>query len=149
MTLNDIQRAALALFAAREAGPSASLEQMKGICYVIRNRVRAGWFDGNWITVMEHADEASGNMPAERFYLDLQSRSLQRLFRDIDDIYYGGGSGNSWTPEQAADLETAVGKQLYWMFIDRPHNPWFVERILRDPENHPNRAQAGTMMFYE
>ncbi len=167
MTLNDVQRAELALFAARAAGAGASLEQMKGIAYCIRNRVKQGWHDGQWLTVMEHAEEAAGNLAEVRIYLDLSNRALQRLIADVDDIYYGSGSANgqdtglkgqSSAPRtataqryapQGGDLEEALGKCCYWARLNEPFTAWFRENVLDRPDAHPMRAQMGMMMFYE
>jgi hypothetical protein len=157
VTLNDVQKAELALFAARAAGQGASLEQMKAICYVIRNRVRAGWHDGQWLTVMERAAEVSGNLRGLRVLLDPNSRTLQRLIADVDDIYYRPGlsgreQGNTTAQAFAAgmdDLGEVLGRSLYWCFINQPMTPWFVEHVIHRPDQHPSRVQMGTMMFYE
>lgn len=156
MTLNDVQRAALALFAARAAGKGASLEQMKAIAYCIRKRVWDGWHDGSWLSVIEHADEALANPPGARFYLDVNSRILQRLISDIDDIYFSSRPSSSPTyesktaqqymPEGAFD---AVGKCCYWLFLNQPIRPWFQENVLNRPEQHSHRAQMGLMLFLE
>lgn len=167
MTLNDVQRAELALFAARAAGPGASLEQMKCIAYCIRNRVKQGWHDGQWLTVMEHAEEAAANLAEARIYLDPGNRALQRLIADVDDIYYGSGSAGDqdtgikgqsssarpataqkYAP-QGGDLEGALGNCCYWARLNEPFTAWFRENVLDQPHEHPMRAQMGMMMFYE
>lgn len=153
MTDNDFQRAMLVEFAVRQAGARASVEMMQCICYVIRNRVRAGWHDGNWINVMEHAEDSACNEPGRKVILDPADRSFQILKRDIDDIYYGQ-SGFGWgepdaTKDQAEDsLETAVGTALYWAFLDRPMTEWFKANIIADKVNHKDRAQMGMMLFF-
>jgi hypothetical protein len=160
LTLNDVQRAQLALFAARAAGQGASLEQMKAIAYCIRNRVKAGWWDGQWLTVMEHAGEIEANELDEPWYLDLNNRALQRLVADIDEIYYGGRTAGGARVEQApmvaqryaaesTDLEEAIGKSVYWAWLNRPFTTWFRENVLEQSHNHPNRAQMGMMVFFE
>lgn len=159
MTLNDVQRAELALFAAREAGFDASLEQMKAICYCIRNRVKQGWHDGQWLTVMEHAEEAAGNLKDARTVLDPANRTLQRLIADVDDIYYGSpqtddGLKNRFPTAQifateGGSLEETLKKSCYWMFVNKPRTPWFQENILDRPDEHPLRTQMGLMVFFE
>lgn len=157
MTLNDVQRAALALFAARAAGPDAALEQMKAIAYCMRNRVKAGWYDGQWLAVIEHAADAAGN-PPQPFHLDPNSRALQRLVADIDDIYYGARPSEQQRVQapiaqryapQGGDLEDAVGKSCYWCWINQPLTPWFKDKILSQPAEHPSRAQMGLMALFE
>ena len=157
MTLNDINRAALALFAAREAGPEGSLEEMKAIALCIRNRVRAGW--GDWIDVMEHAQEYAANPERERFALDMNRRAVQRMIADVDDLYYGaqanvtGQGGKEPTAQrfatEATSTEEALEKCLYWADCKREFTAWFKENILRNQQEHRTAAQMGIMMFFE
>jgi hypothetical protein len=158
MTLNDVQRAALALFAAREAGEGGSLEQMKAIAYIVRNRVKAGWFDGQWLTVIEHSWESAGNLAKKRALLDPSNRIFQRFVADIDDIYYGAGRPTRVIHETptaqrfAADggeLEAATSSALFWAWLDRPYTPWFNENILGQSRSHPMRAQMGLLAFFD
>jgi hypothetical protein len=149
MTLNDIQRAALVLYAARQVGSDGNLEQMKAVCCIIRNRQRAGWGDGNWLTVIEEAPRCGGNDPVDE-PLRLEDRRLQHLARDIDGIFYGHDDD---------EISRVCGRQkgegqdrppiLYWCFIHRPLRPWFETMIAKDPVNHKMRSQIGFMMLYE
>jgi hypothetical protein len=152
MTLNDLQRAHLAVFAARQAGPGASLEEMKAICYCIRNRVSAGWYP-DWISVIEYAHETAAHETTP-FALDINSRPLQRLMRDVDDIYYGRSTmQDSYDGETEGNLESALCTDTfqckYWCYLNRPVLPWFAEKIAGDKTNHPMRSQMGLMMFFE
>ena len=145
MTLTDLQRAALVLFAAREVGPDGSLDQMRAVCHLIGNRVRAGWGDANWLTVIENASSVAGNQSRYADPLDVMDRKLQTLCREIDDIFYGEGA------DEMGQLCAAIDKDhpplLYWTFIDRPMRPWFEENIVRQPESHRQRAQVGNNMY--
>lgn len=151
MTLNDIQRAHLAMMAVREAGEGGALEQMKAICYCIRNRVRQGWHGGDWIQVLEHLDDARGNVvTGPRMVIDAGNRNFQRLIMEIDEIYfsrrdYEREPSNARMP----DLEEAIGKACYWLFINQPVVSWFEDHILKDPKNHPQKANMGLMLFFE
>ena len=139
-----MQRAALVLFAARQVGLDGNLEQMKAVCYIVRNQVRAGW--GDWLAVMEsHSDRAGNDPPDER--LKLEDRRLMNLARDIDAIFYG---------HEDDEISRVCGRQskerppiLYWCFIHRPIRPWFEAMIAKDPINHKMRSQIGFMMLYE
>lgn len=151
MTLSDFQRAQLVAFAAREAGPSGSLEQMKGICYCIRNRVRAGWEGGSWLSVIENAYRHAAHIGDSLMPLDPDSRDLQRLLREIDDIYFGSSFETSI--DEGMDLEGSLNEQdhekKFWCFLNRPVRPWFQENILNDKKNHRSRTQMGLLMFIE
>lgn len=139
MTLDQLQRAQLLLFAHQEAACTGSLDAMKAVCYVIRNRVRAGWHDGNWIDVMENAHKVAGNQLDPRMHIDPYSRILQMLMQNVDDIYYSSASDA---------VEAAVDKSLYYQFADRPMRAWFAENIIRHPEAHARRTHIGTMVLY-
>lgn len=161
MTNADAQRAALVFFAYREAGPGASLEAMLAICYIIRNRVKLQWEDGNWIRVIERANlhSAHSAIDCPNVEIDPESRQYQRLLREVDDIYYGGGG---YGDGNAKAMDTSEGglslfdsmcerkhERLYWMHTDRPVKVWFRDNIVRDSQNHPQRGVLGTMMFFE
>ena len=150
MTLNDIQRAELACFAARAAGPDGCLEQMHAIAYCIRNRVRQGWHEGEWLQVLEHADEAAGNVAGPRVILDANNRSFQRLIQDVDEIYFSRRDYHKDPSGEAMPaLEEAIGNACYWAFINQPFTKWFREAIIGDARNHPQKTNMGTMFFYE
>jgi hypothetical protein len=150
MTLNDIQRAHLALFAAREAGASGCFDQMKAIALCIRNRVRQGWYDGDWIDVIEHADEVAGNPPGPRVYIDLRNRDFQILIREIDEIFFGRQDWDKYPSRlPMPGMEESIGKATYWAFINQPYTPWFRENVLSCPKDHAPKANMGLIMFYE
>lgn len=147
MTMNDLQRAQLVLFVARQVGPRGCLEQMKAICYCMRNRVRAGWYDGNWMRAIEEAEDIAPHA-LEAFKLDPNNRDLQRMIREVDEVFYGEQS-NAIGISDGVDLEGAVGKHKYWMFLGLDVTSWFAFHVVGDRQNHPSHAQMGTMIFFE
>lgn len=150
MTQHDINRAALAMYAARAAGPRGSLEQMKAIAFCLRNRVRQGWDEGDWLKVVENADEYLANPAGPLAKLDPDNRSFQRLIRDVDEIYFSRRDfQKDPSGDQMPSLEEAIGKATYWAFIDQPFQPWFLANIVQHPEDHHQKAQMGVMLFFE
>lgn len=147
MTFTDLQKANLVMFAAHQVGERGSLEQMKAICYCIRNRARAGWYDGSWFLAIQHAQEHSAH-PFEEVMIDPSSRAFQRLTRDIDEIFFGD-QGVYGGDDVGPDLSQTLATQKYWCFLNRPFLPSFQEKIIADKKNHANTAQMGLMMFYE
>lgn len=139
MTLTDIERAAAVMFAVKEAGPNGSLQQMKAICQVLRNRHKNGWGE-SWLDVIEDAADKRGNPAPEGVRLSRSDRRLQQLAREIDDIYFGNA---------ADEVTEAVDTQLFFVFIDRPITDWFTQNIIRQTKTHRNRAQLGFMMLYD
>jgi hypothetical protein len=139
MTLEQFQRAQIVQFAVNQAAYTGSLPCMKGVCYVLRNRVRKGWYDGSWIAAIEHAPEVAGNEPQEPKKLNLSDRLFQMMLRDVDEIFFGGGED---------ETHQVVNDALYFMSIDRSPRAWFVENIVRDDTNHPRRAHIGPIAFH-
>jgi hypothetical protein len=88
----------------------------------------------------------------------VNSRILQRLFVEIDDIYFSQ-SADVEKPERdrtaqsfsaaSGSMEEALGKSLFWCFINQPISSWFKENILYNPSDHVQVATMGTMMFFE
>lgn len=147
MTQKDVDRVMLVRYAVQEAGPKGSLEQMKAICYCLRNRVRAGW--GEWLEVIESADEHLGNEPTEPTRIDAFNRAYQRLLHDVDDIYFGHSSNYGDGPTLEDTLCEKDRPCFYWLFLNRPARQWFKDNIATDKQNHPSNATMGLMMFFE
>jgi hypothetical protein len=140
VTLDQYHRAQLAAFASHEAGETGSIDCMKAVCYVMANRVKRGWHDGNWLEVMAMAFEHDAH--AERLgSAPVHPQALYGLLREIEDIYYGHGEDPT---------REVVGKCLYYQLLMRKDlRPWFVENIVRKPDDHPRRAQVGMIVLYE
>jgi hypothetical protein len=141
VTLDQLTRASLVLFAYQEGMQSGSLNVMKAILYTLRNRVRQGWHDGNWIEVMDCAGEVSGNEAAAKVPIDVYSRTFQMLMQSVDEIYFSNAINSD-------DVATLTGDALYYVFANQPIRPWFVDNIIGDAKNHPRIAQTGMLMLF-
>jgi hypothetical protein len=139
MTLDQFQRAQLFAYAYQQALHTGSLAAMKAVAYIIRNRVVAGWHDGNWIEAIQRAQDVSGNEPTEQPLFDCYSQTFQILARTIDDIYFG----------QIDEIGRTVDGALYYQFINRPLRDWFYAHVLLDQKAHKRRAIIGSMMVYD
>lgn len=140
MTISDIQRAALILYAAHQAIETNSLNAMLAVCLCIRNRVRAGWHDGQWLSVIQNAPAVDGNDYYPPPVLDVHNRAFQQLTLQADQVYFASNP--------LGELEAALGDAKYWQFIDRAPRRWFVDNIVRQPEYHQLRHQVGPIMFF-
>jgi hypothetical protein len=141
MNFASFERAQVAAFAYRIARRSGSIDCIRAVCYVLRNRNRAGWGDGNWLSIMEGHKHVAGNVETEpEIALDPNDRLLQLIVRDVDDIYLGNSMD---------DTRGVVQDALYFQFIDLPATEWFVENIVRDPANHARIAQVGPIAFFK
>ena len=147
MTLNDLQRAALVLFAAREAGTDGSLDQMRTVAHVMVQRVAAGWAE-NLLDTIESAEAAAAHLGAGYTRLGLNDRRVQMLAREVDEIVYG--QSGSEIGRLCGRQDKECGPILYWAFLGRPMREWFKENVVRRPQEHRQRAQVGsTMYLYE
>lgn len=149
MTLSDFQRARLAEFAAREAGPRGSLEEMRGIAVCLMNRAKAGWHDGNLLAVIENAIQHAAHEDSQMTLLDPDSRVLQRLLTEIEDLFYG--SAVTVTSGEGMGLVESLSEKKrerkYWCYLNRPIRPWFQQNVLSDKNR--SRTTLGTLMFLE
>lgn len=141
MNIDTLQRAKLVLFAYEEARHTGSLDCMKAVMYVLRNRLKAGWGDGTWFCLINGARDVAGNERYVAPMIDPKDRLLQMLVREVDDIYLNSGNGDDVT-------RVVVAEALYYQFIDQELRPWFVENIVREPKNHPRTGQIGSMMLF-
>jgi hypothetical protein len=137
VTLEQFQRAELVRFAYEEAAHTGSIQCLKAVVYVLRNRVRSGW-SPSFLEAIRKADAVRGNHVTKRPEVNENDRIFQIMLRDIDEVYYGTAQD---------ETEKLVDQALYYQFIDRVISPWFVENIVRSAE-HPRRAQIGTMMLF-
>ena len=140
MNLATFERAQVAAFAYQQARHTGSLDCMKAICHVLRNRVRAGWGDGTWTTIINLHSEVEGNLQTGKTPIDPNDRLLHLLVRDIDDIYLGMGQD---------ETKIVVQDALYFQFIDQPVRVWFVDHIVQDQENHPRVAHVGPLALFK
>jgi hypothetical protein len=160
VNLATFERAQVAAFAYREARYTGSLECMKAICFVLRSRVKAGWGDGTWLSVMKSAAEVAGsnawllNQPGQaaeaysKEFMAADDRLLQILIRDIDDIYLGQDRFDDSTRQVCCGDNPPKTSALYYSLVDRPTRDWFVENIVRKPEEHPHIANVGPVMLF-
>jgi hypothetical protein len=201
VNFSSFERAQVAGFAYREARHTGSMDCMRAVCFVLRNRVKAAWGDGSWLGIIaahhlvaanfdawtmgelaplnmngsaaaeERRSEAAGaeaNSPRVGMISGFQSndRLLQQIVAQVDDIYFGQEAGDDRVRqtvccEMAPMTDSALAiDQKYWgkgkkpapckyySFVDRPPRPWFVENIIRRPQEHAQVGQIGTMMLY-
>jgi|SRR5271165_712578 len=172
MNFAAFERAQVAAFAYREARFTGSLACMRAVCFVLRNRVKSSWSGGSWLAVMEQAHLTAATNDLEAAELRVPSaertsdagaasdRLLQLMVKDVDDIYL---SQESYDDPVRIVTEGArpgissgiVAKKdwhpaLYYSFVDQASRmrPWFVENIIRRPEEHAQIGQIGKMMLY-
>lgn len=140
VNVESFQRAQVAAFAYGQARHTGSLDCMKAVVCVFRNRLRCGWGDGTWQRLINSHAQYAGNVGGCVTEIELGDNLLRMLVRDIDDLYMGMSEN---------DTGAVVKDALYYQFIDQEPNPWFVEKILHDPANHPRQGQIGPIALFK
>jgi hypothetical protein len=138
MTTDTFVKAQLAMFAYTEANHTGSLDSMLAVCFIIRNRVRAGWVGGDWNRVINFAHHHAAFEGTRGDGPSLESEIFRRLLLQVDEIYQGTMEDN------------LTEKGLYYCDVTdrRPMRDWFASRIVRDQSNHPRIAQVGMLHIF-
>ena len=147
MTPETFVKAQLARLAHNEAahlGPNG----MAAIACIIRNRVRAGWFGGDWFQNIDHAYEKAAYRLEPSRELVVTSREFRGLLGDVEDIY--NGTYQDTLTLGLADAGKPVPAGLYYMdpVNAEQASPWFLENIVRQPDRHPRIAQVVTLWIF-
>ena len=131
---------------------------MLGIALVIRNRVEVGWSDGDWIKIIEDAPiHAAENIEAMDFrslpdirdkdFLWLQSQVVRVYDRTLQDEITCSANVN-WAAHDISKPREMPRKGLFYCNLQLPIRPWFLENIIRRPNDHFRQAEAGNVTFY-
>lgn len=150
MTAEQYTRARLAQWAWEVAGRANNLQVLRAVCYVLRNRIKAGWHGGSWLDNLLFAFQSEGNdeppIVSGLTKSPLEDQNFIRLLRDVDEIFYGSTLDDVGTSLEE-DKASKLGPCLYFHFVDEPVTEWFKENIIRDPD-HARGPIIGKMIFY-
>ena len=141
MTPENFVKAQVAAFVYAEAAHLGGYDAMLAVACVLQNRVKRGWFGGEWLKVIANASDTTALEGGPLRKVETFTPEFRRLLQEIDDIFLG----------TFADTFTAGG--LYYMdFCYTEHGqtvrPWFQEKILRDQENHHRIAQVSMLQIF-
>lgn len=136
---------------ARLAWLDASEEGLNGmmaVCFAVRNRVRAGWFSGDWVSVLSNHRQYSARVePYPDTLPDPRVYSFQCLLQEIDGIFSGQRNDDITIAAQTV-LAKPANPALYYGRLDQITNPWFLDNISRMPDIHPRIAVVGMTVFF-
>lgn len=129
-------------------GFSEGLSGMLACAFTIRNRVKAGWFGGDWIQVLSHHKEKAADLtPFPEELPDPKIRSVRFLLHEVTGIFSGARQDDITVSGQSV-LSVAPPVALYYGHLDRVTNDWFLNSICRDYENHQRIATVGALTFF-
>lgn len=147
MTIQDGIKWELFMLSWREGARHGGLANMLAVAFVVRNRVKAGWHGGDWLAVIaDHAihrgEQATGNRQqataekTQKNYPDFHDEVIRDLLGWMDAVF-DGAREDLWT-------EGA----LYYSQLELPQRKWFVDNIVRKPEEHPRVATVGPVSLF-
>lgn len=134
----------LALLSWREASRYGGTKSMEAIAHMIAQRVKAGWFGGNWLDNISnfysyHAQNVAGMEPFK--FPDVREPNFRKFIQNLEEIYYGSSK----------DVLTVspVGQPgLYCAELSFVNRDWFKENILSKLDIHPITAKVGELTFF-
>lgn len=148
MNGSDFLKAELARLAYLD-GFEEGLNGMLGVAFCIRNRVNAGWWNGDWSQVLSHhRDYSYRTEPYPDTVPDPRIYSFQTLLQEIDGIFSGQRTDDVTVPVQPSLSAGSYRPVLYFARLDKITSDHFLENISRRPDLHPRMAQVGQLFFF-
>jgi spore germination cell wall hydrolase CwlJ-like protein len=138
MTADAFITAQLPLFA-WQRGQTNSQSGMLAAAFVIRNRVRAGWYGGAWLDVIANDHLVSANDDSvldDRFFPDTREPAFRRLLQSVDSIFDG------------SEEDPMTKGALYFAELNNVTREWFKTNIIARQEEHWRIAQVGTLTLF-
>ena len=128
-------KAQLAALAIQEGARHGGVHNMVAVAFVMRNRVDAGWYGGEWMDVIERAGDRVGT-----FYplqpINLRDSSVKAFLQRVDDIYDG------------SEEDEMTAGALFYCELHRVDREWFKQNVLKDRAEHPMTGSVGQVSFF-
>lgn len=144
MTYENYIKGMLATFAVEEAYRYGGADCPLAVAQVMANRVKAGWFGGDWRKVILDAPKVRGTLYRDRFEYDTRESAFRQIITAIDDVYHGIADNSSVNVES----ENGTVPALYYCVLHNVTSEWFKTNVLGDLENHPRIAVVGQLTFF-
>lgn len=118
------------------------------VAFAIRNRVNAGFWGGDWASVLSHHKDYSSVSEQPPYAVpDPRIYSIQCLLQEIDGIFKGSRADDITIPRESV-LAKPAPPALYYGRLDQITSSHFLENIARKPDIHPRVAQVGMLTFF-
>jgi hypothetical protein len=126
----------LADFCLREGIVSGGSDKMLAVAHVLRNRVDAGWYGGDWLLVLQAAELSRYTpFPETCRVMTLREAHAKVFLPQVDDVYHGSA-------------EDETNGALYYADLHDVTSEYFKETIAQDRKNHPLVATIGLTSFF-
>lgn len=134
---------------------------MLGIAFVISNRSKAGWEDGDYLKILSRVavHSASEALDMARFdYPDIWEPNWRWLTSQVEGIYDGTLQDNlTRTPSRESLAANVPGTErhainqskpsFFYANLNQPIRPWFLEKIIRSAD-HPRTVEIPPIVFF-
>jgi hypothetical protein len=151
----------LSLYSYREGNRLApgSRDAMMGIAFVIANRVKAGWHDGDWLKALSQAPRHSASESQDMLTHDMPDiwdQTWRWLVGNVEKMYDGNLNDNwTLTPSREAVAANIPGGErnyqqrpsFFYANLNMPIRPWFLEKIIRSTD-HPRTVEIPPVVFF-
>lgn len=161
MTVKDLVVTELALFSYREGNrliPGIAKGAWLGIAHVLNNRLKSGWWESDWLKIIWEAPKHSSSLILDmdfRTLPDHWNRDFRTHYEACEQIYDGRLQDDVTISADTSEYITETGSQrmgVYYAVLGKVSNPWFKEKILDHPEDHPRTAEIsggeGNLIFF-
>lgn len=145
MIFDDYIKSMMCLLAWREER-SNKVNGMLGVLFVLRNRVKAGWFGGDYLqNITKHQQFSSMSVSGDSqtiAYPQINDPEFTQILQLVDEVY------DADNPR----VDNITGGAKYYADLNNPTftaGGWFQTHIINDPTNHPRSAQIGTTSYYK
>lgn len=136
MTSDDYIKSKLADLCWQEGHEYGGINNMLAIGFMMRNRVHAGWLGGDWLAcIAEYYINAEGEKRPSSTP-NLRDPMFRELLAKIDGVY------------EASAADKMTQGALYCADLNKISRQWFVDNIVRKPEEHKRIAQVGPVYFF-
>lgn len=158
-TVKDLIVSELALFSWRDGNrliPGVAPRAWIGIAHVLANRLRAGWFDSDWMKILFEAPKHSSSLEMDfRTLPGHWDRDWRQHYELCEQIYDNRLPDDVTTSANDSEYTTSAGivrAGVYYCVLNKVTNPWFQEKILDHPDDHPRTAEVsggeGNLIFF-
>lgn len=142
MTNEDYVKAIACLLAEREERSNGT-NGILGVLFVLRNRVRAGWFKGEWMSNITAKNQFSSMTvlgdPMTVWYQDPREPAFQKVLQLVDQVFDG-------------TLQDMTAGALYYADLNSKgfvKDGWYDRNIVQQPAVHPRVATIGTTTYFK
>jgi Cell Wall Hydrolase len=145
MTFDDFSKCLLSLLSWREER-SNGVNGMLGVMFVVRNRVKAKWFGGDYLqNIASHNQFSSMTVVGDSQtvkYPPVNDPQFTQALQLVDEV----------CDPNNPRVDTLTNGALYYADLNNPtftKGGWFEVNILNQPGVHPRSAQIGTTTYFK